>query len=202
MSVVVRTPEGKIKLYCKGAVSTRNNFGPLSFEDRCVSVWPCLSTLPLRLCSSKFAAIRQSALEDSLVSQRLVTFQCSFNRIQWSLSGYKTNRCTWTVLWSTWKILPKRASEHSLPAESLSSRFILPRRERPLLAGKSEHREPCWLNLSSIFIYQSKAQVHSERSHFSWRDVLCYLATAGSVNFLRWVFADNRRAHLFFAPKL
>ena len=37
MSVVVRTPEGKIKLYCKGAVSTINNDGPFSFKDRCVS---------------------------------------------------------------------------------------------------------------------------------------------------------------------
>ena len=50
--MVVRTPEGKIKLYCKGAVSTINNSGPLSFEDRCVS----LSTWPLRICQSKFAA--------------------------------------------------------------------------------------------------------------------------------------------------
>ena len=36
MSVVVRTPEGKIKLYCKGAVSTRDNYGPFSFKDYCV----------------------------------------------------------------------------------------------------------------------------------------------------------------------
>lgn len=72
MSVVVRTPEGKIKLYCKGAVSTINNFSPLSFEDWCVSVRSCPSAWPLRLYQSNFATNRQFALEDSLVSQGLV----------------------------------------------------------------------------------------------------------------------------------
>lgn len=105
-------------------------------------------------------------------------FQCTINRIQSSLSGCKTNRCTWTVLWNTWKILPKRVSEHVNEPEQLP-----------------------------ILINQSKAHVHAERSHVSWgNEVLCYLATvtqiAGSANSLRLDFAVNRMAQVFFPPEL
>lgn len=159
MSVVVRTPEGKIKLYCKGAVSTRNNFGPLSFEDRCVAVWPFLSTWPLRLCQSNFAASRQSALKDSLVSQGLV-----FNVLS---TGYR-------YLWAA----TRQTDVHGQYCRALG-RFCQRR-------YVNIDWVPFSLNLSSIFINQSKVRVHAERSHVSWRkEVLCYLATAGSDNFLR-----------------
>ena len=171
MSVVVRTPEGKIKLYCKGAVSTKNNFDPSSFKDRCVCVTLLFhkATTPLLI---EFCGKLTANLLLKIAFSHRVSFKCSFNRIQSSLSGYKTNRCTWTVPWSTWKILPKRVSEQ---------------------------RVPCSLNLSSIFINWSKAQVHSERSQVSWRkEVIRFLATAGSVNFLRWGSSQTTAGHTCF----